>query len=188
MPQRFACADNASMSNFPAMRRGEKQMGEAACWDFLAQAFSGRLATADAQGRPYITPLLHLAEEGVIWVHTAGAHGHLRANIDVNPAVCFEADAPGPAFAYGRFECDSGLAYASVVAFGRIEIVDDEAGKQAFFERLMRKYLPPDGSRPENFFPRLGGVTVYRIGVERVTGKQTVLPRASSCGPTWIAR
>jgi len=41
-------------------------------------------------------------------------------------------------FDYGRFECDSGLAYQSVILFGKIRVVEDKAAKQRFCEALMR--------------------------------------------------
>jgi len=39
--------------------------------------------------------------------------------------ACFEVDEPIKVFVYGRFECDSGFAYRSAIAYGRIRIVDD---------------------------------------------------------------
>jgi nitroimidazol reductase NimA-like FMN-containing flavoprotein (pyridoxamine 5'-phosphate oxidase superfamily) len=183
MRRRRAHPDNARMSAYTPMRRAEKQMPEAECRDFLARAFCGRLASCDADGRPYITPLLHVLDGDVLWVHTAAAHGHLRANIDANPHVCFEADEPGAVFPYGRFECDTGLAYTSVVAFGRIAIAPAEHDKQVFFERFMRKYADAAWQRPQGFFPRIDAVTVYRIELDRITGKRTALPAAQQLWP-----
>jgi Pyridoxamine 5'-phosphate oxidase len=71
---------------------------------------------------------------------------------------CFEIDEPGAVFAYGRFECDTSLAYRSVVAFGRIRIVEDQPSKHAFFTGLMNKYGDPRWGRPPEFFPRLDQV------------------------------
>jgi uncharacterized protein len=89
---------------------------------------------------------------------------------------CFEIDEPGAVFAYGRFECDTSLAYRSVVAFGRIRIVEDQPSKHAFFTGLMNKYGDPRWGRPPEFFPRLDQVTVYAITIDRMTGKETALP------------
>jgi nitroimidazol reductase NimA-like FMN-containing flavoprotein (pyridoxamine 5'-phosphate oxidase superfamily) len=144
--------------------------------EVLARAYAGRLGTVGPDGWPYVVPLLYVWVDGEIWVHNTSAPGHLRASVDHEPRVCFEVDEPGEVFAYGRFECDTSIAYRSVVAFGRIRIVDDRARKAAFFEALMAKYGRPDWNRPPAFFPRLDQVTVYAIAVERVTGKATVLP------------
>ena len=47
-------------------------------------------------------------------------------------------------FDYGRFECDTGLAYRSAIAYGRIR-------KSRFFDALLAKY----------------GTGVYAIAVEQ---------------------
>jgi len=79
-------------------------------------------------------------------------------------------------FDYGRFECDSGLAYQSVILFGRVRVIDDRAVKQRFCEALMQKYGTPDTIRPKNFFPRIDIITVYAVTIERLTGKECALP------------
>ena len=88
-------------------------------------------------------------------LHTTSARGHLRANIERERRVCFEIDEQEGVFDYGRFECDSGLAYRSVCLFGRIRIVDDREVKQRFCESLMAKYGKPETKRPKGFFPRI---------------------------------
>ena len=70
--------------------------------------------------------------DGEVYVHTSSARGHFRANVEREPRVCFEIDAPEQVFDYGRFECDSGLAYQSVILFGRIRVIEDPAAKQRF--------------------------------------------------------
>ena len=96
-----------------------------------------------------------------MFLHGTSAIGHLQTNVRREPRVCFELDEPDQVFDYGRFECDSGLAYRSVILFGRIRIAEDTATKQWFCERLMEKYGKPDSIRPKNFFPRLDIITVY---------------------------
>ena len=121
-------------------------------------------------------PLLYIWQDGEIWVHNTSARGHLRTNVEHEARVCFEVDEPGEVFAYGRFECDTSVAYRSVVAFGRIRIVEERGQKEAFFDALMAKYGDPAWARAPGFFPRLDQVTVYAIAVERMTGKETPLP------------
>jgi nitroimidazol reductase NimA-like FMN-containing flavoprotein (pyridoxamine 5'-phosphate oxidase superfamily) len=99
------------------------------------------------------------------------------------PLVCFEVDEQSGVFDYGRFECDSGLAYQSVILFGRIRIAEDTATKQTFCERLMAKYGKRNSARPKNFFPRLNLITVYALTVERITGKEQTWPELSEQWP-----
>lgn len=164
------------MSNAPQVRRTDKLMSEAGVREFISRAYSGRLASVGPDGWPYVVPLLYVWMNGEIWVHNTCTHGHFRNNVDHEPKVCFEIDEPGEAFAYGRFECDSSMAYRSVVAFGRIRIIEDQEQKTTFFDGLMAKYGDPKWSRPKSFYPRLEQVTVYAITVERMTGKETQLP------------
>jgi hypothetical protein len=149
----------------------------------LHAGFSGRLATAGEDGYPYCIPLLYLWMDNELYFHTTAARGHLRSNIEANPRICFEVDTLEGVFDYGRFECDSGLAYRSVVAFGKIRIVGDRARKQKFCEQLMNKYGKPNGTRPKGYFPRLDIITVYAIAIERITGKEQFLPPLSEQWP-----
>jgi nitroimidazol reductase NimA-like FMN-containing flavoprotein (pyridoxamine 5'-phosphate oxidase superfamily) len=171
------------MSDAPEVRRVDKLMSEERCREMMARAYCGRLATVGPDGCPYIVPLLYVWADGEIRVHNTRERGHLRANVDHASSVCFEVDEPGDVFPYGRFECDTSVAYRSVVAFGRIRIVEDRGQKETFFDALMEKYGDPTWRRPKGFYPRLDQVTVYSITVERMTGKETLLPAASKRWP-----
>jgi uncharacterized protein len=149
----------------------------------LERGYCGRLASIGADGWPYVVPLLYVLEEARIWVHNTRSPGHLRANVDHDPRVCFEVDEPGEVFPYGRYECDTSVAYLSAVVFGRIHIVEAREQKQAFFEAFMAKYAPSGWDRPKSVFPRLDQVTVYAIGIERMTGKESPLPPRSDQWP-----
>src|SRR5215470_1611777 len=171
------------MSRPLQVRRIDKLMTEERARAALAAGFCGRLATVGADGWPYVVPLLYVWMDGEIWVHNTQARGHLRTNVEHATRVCFEIDEPGEVFAYGRFECDTSVAYRSVVAFGRIRVVDDVSQKSRFFDALMAKYADPGRARPRGFYPRLDEVTVYAIAVERVTGKETLLPATPNRWP-----
>jgi len=149
----------------------------------LAHGFSGRLATVGEDGYPYCVPLLYVWMDGHIYMHGTSARGHLRTNVELQHRVCFEVDEPSDVFDYGRFECDSGLAYRSIVVFGQIRIVDDRLNKQRFCEELMKKYGKPDTGRPKGFFPRLDDITVYALSIERITGKEQALPAVAEQWP-----
>ena len=188
--QADAIADDAFSIDFtgtsmssPQLRRADRAMSEQQAYAMLERGFSGQLATIGADGYPYCIPLLYMWMDGELYVHTGSARGHLRANVEREPRICFEIDEPDEVFDYGRFECDSGLAYRSVVLFGRIRIVEERAVKQRFCEALMAKYGKPDSTRPKGFFPRIDAITVYAIAVERMTGKETALPALSEQWP-----
>ncbi len=172
------------MSDAPAVRRADKVMTDERARAMLLGGHTGRLATVGVDGAPYVVPLLYVCIDGEVWVHNTSARGHLRSNVAHEARVCFEVDEPGEVYPYGRFACDTTIAYRSVVAFGRIRIVDEPARKAAFFDALMQKYGAPGWERPDGFYPRLGEVTVYAVSIERLTGKETALPPLAARWPT----
>ena len=171
------------MSAPPELRRADKLMSRERTLETLANGFCGRLATIGADGYPYCVPLLYVWMDGEIYLHNTSAKGHLRSNVDQETRVCFEMDESGAVFPYGRFECDTSVAFRSVIAFGTIRVIADVRTKQRFFEALMAKYAKRGPDRPAGFFPRIDQVTLYAIGVERMTGKETPLPDVSEQWP-----
>jgi nitroimidazol reductase NimA-like FMN-containing flavoprotein (pyridoxamine 5'-phosphate oxidase superfamily) len=172
------------MSSTPRVRRTDKLMTEEQALATLQRGFAGYLATVGEDRQPYCVPLLYVWMDGRVFLHNSRAKGHLRANVDHDARVCFAVDERGEVFAYGRFECDSSLAYRSVIVFGTIQVIEEVATKQRFCEQLMAKYGKPDWDRPKGFFPRLDEITVYAVTPERMTGKETALP---AVGEQWPA-
>jgi len=171
------------VSGSPQVRRADKLMAVERARETLERGFCGRLATIGKDGAPYCVPLLYVCMDDEVVVHNTRARGHLRENVDHDPRVCFEVDEAGEVFAYGRFECDSTLAYRSVIVFGRIRVVEDLPAKRRFCDALMAKYANKDWERPKNFYPRIDQITVYAISVERMSGKETPLPAVSERWP-----
>lgn len=171
------------MSNPPEVRRTDKLMPGERIEALLAGAYSGHVGTVGPDGAPYVCPLLYVWMNGKIWLHNSSASGHFQDNVRHEPRVCFEIDTPGKVFPYGRFQCDTSIEYQSVVVFGRISVIDDRSLKAAFFDAFMKKYSGNDSERPAGFYPRLDGVTVYALEVERMTGKETPLPAPQAQWP-----
>jgi nitroimidazol reductase NimA-like FMN-containing flavoprotein (pyridoxamine 5'-phosphate oxidase superfamily) len=167
----------------PQIRRQDRLLPEAEARELIARAYCGRVATVDADGWPYVVPLLHIFSGEVIRMHNTAARGHFRLNVERDARACFEVDEPIKVFDYGRFECDSGLAYRSAIAYGRIRIIDERAAKAGFFDELLAKYGTGVPGRPKGFYPRLDEVTVYALTVERITGKHCPLPPLSEQWP-----
>lgn len=167
----------------PPLRRTDKLMTDERSLEFLASGLWGRIASVGADGWPYCVPLLYVWADGEVLVHNPAVRGHFRTNVEHDPRVCFEVDEAGEVFDYGRFECDTSVAYRSVVVFGAIRIVEDAPAKQRFFDALMAKYGKKNSDRPKHFYPRLDEVTLYAIAPERITGKETPLPTAAEQWP-----
>src|SRR5689334_3167254 len=171
------------MSAPPQMRRADKLMPDDRAMAVLENGFCGRLAAVGSDGYPYCVPLLYVVMDGELYVHNARGTGHLKSAIEHEPRVCFEMDEPGEIFAYGRFECDTSVAFKSIIVFGKARIVEDAARKQRFFTALMAKYAKSIEERPRDFFPRIDQITLYAIAIERLTGKETPLPQVSERWP-----
>jgi nitroimidazol reductase NimA-like FMN-containing flavoprotein (pyridoxamine 5'-phosphate oxidase superfamily) len=164
------------MSVAAGLRRTDLQMSQELVQETLERGYCGRLATVGADGFPYCVPLLYVWAEGQVFLHTARARGHLQRNLEHEPRVCFEVDESGEVFPYGRFECDTTVAYRSVTLFGSIAAVENVDAKRRFFTRLMAKYARPDWDRPRDFLPRIELIRLYAIAPERMTGKEIALP------------
>jgi len=165
------------------VRRADKIMSAEEVREFLVSAHCGRTATLGADGYPYVVPNLFVWMEERIYLHTARQRGHFLANVEFCDRVCFEADQPGKTFPYGPVECDTSIAFRSVVVFGRIGVVSERDIKQRFFTAFLSKYAPKHSwGRPKDTFPRIDSTILYSIVPEIMTGKQTPMPAA---GKRW---
>jgi nitroimidazol reductase NimA-like FMN-containing flavoprotein (pyridoxamine 5'-phosphate oxidase superfamily) len=174
-------ADSVTITNEPPrrgqLRRADKVMTPAQLAGFLEGAFCGRTATVGADGYPYVVPNLFIWLRGQVYVHTAKVEGHFLTNVRHSDRVSFEVDEAGEVFPYGPVECDTSVSYRSIVLFGRIRIIEDEAEKTEFYTAFMTKYAPPESwGRERGSFPRLAKTIVYAITPEHITGKQGPLP------------
>jgi hypothetical protein len=165
------------------VRRKDKEMTEATARELLSRVKLAHFGTIGASSDPYVVPNLFVYAEGAIWLHTSRA-GHFCSNVENSPRICVEIAEMGEIFPYGEFECDTSASYASVVVFGSVVIVREPEAKALFFDRFLAKYAEGKwNERPKGFYPRLDQVTVYRVTIERITGKFGPLPGAAQQWP-----
>lgn len=139
--------------------------------DFMQKSFVVRVGTVDQDGYPYVVPQLYVYEDNMVWLHQTSAKGHLRQNIEFSNKVCLEFDEHGEFFPYGPTQCDTVVAYKSVIAFGILEIVSSDDEKLNFFDKFMIKYAGASWGREEHTYPRMDPTAVYKVKLEKVTGK-----------------
>jgi nitroimidazol reductase NimA-like FMN-containing flavoprotein (pyridoxamine 5'-phosphate oxidase superfamily) len=164
------------------VRRKDKEMPDSAARDLLSRAKLAHFGTTSASGDPYVVPNLFVYADNAIWLHTTRT-GHFCCNVEHSARICVEIAEMGEIFPYGEFECDTSTSYASVVVFGNVAIVPEPEAKAQFFDRFMAKYADATWDRPKGFYPRLDQVTVYRVTIERITGKIGPLPAAAQQWP-----
>ena len=98
----------------------------------------------------------------------------MRANVEMNPNVCFNVTEVGRVLPHEK-AVNFNIEYNSVTVFGQAELVDDKKEIERIVQRIMDKYAPhltPDvdyvPARPEDIARTLVG----RITIEDWTGKR----------------
>ena len=109
----------------------------------LASTNIGRLATVDAEGYPYITPVNFVFHEGSVYFHCA-PEGEKLANLIRDPRVCFEADVPlaylEVAFNPERNPCRTHQLYHCVIIRGSARVIPDGELKTTVLNALVAKH------------------------------------------------
>ena len=140
----------------------------------LSEGDFGVLATAH-ENQPYATPVnyVYIAADNALYFH--GAHvGRTRANMALNPQVCFNVPRMG-ALVPGERSSNFGVEYQSVTVFGRARLVEDEKKVVQILLGLMLKYFPdhvPGEDYPIPEADELKRTAVYKIEIEELSGKE----------------
>lgn len=106
---------------------------------FLASKTEGRLATVDAIGQPYITPLNHVFYEGRVYFHSR-LTGRKIENLAANRRVCYETSELDASHFLGEKPCACSTRYRSVLVFGTAALVEDAERKVAVLNALMERF------------------------------------------------
>lgn len=157
-----------------AQRRAKYAMDDDWVRSFLQRAQVGHVATRwDEQ--PFITPTLfwYDPQRHAIYFHS-NITGRVRANAERHPEVCFETSEMGKLLP-SNVALEFSLQFESVVAFGKIRVVEDEAEQRRALDGLLAKYFP-DMQPGEHYRPiveeELRRTSVYAIAVESWSGKR----------------
>lgn len=144
----------------------------------LHQAPVGSLATADADGQPFLNMNLFVYDEPrhAIYFHTARL-GRTRTSIATNEKVCFGVMEMGrllPADTALEFSVE----YNGVVVFGQGCVIEDPAEADYALQLLLDKYAPhlhPGRDyRPVTPEER-ARTSVYRVTIEEWSGKRKLV-------------
>lgn len=147
---------------------------------FLEEAEVGHIATR-WDDQPFITPstFWYDVANHAIYFHSNIA-GRVRANAERQTQVCFETMRSGRRLP-SNVALEFSFQYASVIAFGKIRVIEDEAEKESALYGLIQKYFP-DMSAGKEYRPitdkELKRTSVYAIGIETWSGKENWKDRA----------
>ena len=140
---------------------------------WLRETPVARLGFADGN-EPYVVPLNFgiTTTSPLTLVFHCAATGRKLDMMGRNPRVCFEADIPGELKDAGATACRWGMAFRSVIGYGTLEKIADDAEKRSALEALMSKY----SSRKDwQFDPaEFKAVTMLKLRVEEISAKQKV--------------
>lgn len=149
---------------YQEMRRKKYERSEQDAYEYLNRADWGVLSLC-AEGLPYGVPVNHAVSGKTIYFHCA-LEGQKLDFIRANPNACFTAVASAAVM-----RTKGSTAYESVMAFGSVRIVEDEADRIAGFNAINAKFT--DGEElGRSFFEKWGkAARVLAMDIERITAK-----------------
>lgn len=150
---------------FRKMRRFKQQISEEECIRILKEQPRGVLSMIGDDGYPYGIPLDHCYSGNKLYFHGAKV-GHKMDAITAFDKVSYCVMDEG-----FRRDGEWALNIKSVVVFGRIRVVEDEAKKREICTNLVRKFTDDEEYLQKeltNAFPR---VNCLELTIEHMTGK-----------------
>ena len=155
---------------FRPMRRSRQALGVDACKEVLSRSTSGVLALLGDGGWPYAVPLSYAFDGEKLYFHCA-REGHKLDAIrrEARASFCVvDRDEVVPE-EYTTY-------FRSVIAFGRVRVVEDEAQKRAAIELLARHYFPQDSAenRRRAIEREWTGLCMLEMDIEHMSGKEAI--------------
>lgn len=152
---------------FRDMRRFKQALTENESVEILNNNTNGVLALLGDEGYPYAVPLSYVYFDGCIYFHSA-SEGHKIDSIKRNDKASFCVVAEDNVVSE-RFT----TYFKSVIAFGRIEIIEDEKEKVNALILLSKKYSPEesDSSTKKEIDGSLKRVRILKFNIEHLSGK-----------------
>ena len=151
------------------MRRNRQQLSREECECILDRCTSGVLALTGDGGYPYAVPLSYVYADGAIIFHSA-VEGHKVDAIKRDNRCSFcviEQDEIKPA--------EFTTYFRSVIAFGRIHILETADEKVQALRLLGRRYSPGDELGLQHEIDKsLDHVLLLRLNIDHLSGKQAI--------------
>ena len=154
---------------FRAMRRTRQQLTQDRALEILQKATSGVLALLGDNDYPYAVPLSYVYSEGKLYFHSAMAGHKIDAisKCDKASFCVIDKDDVHPE-KYTTF-------FRSVIAFGKIHIIEDEQEKLETARKLGKRYNPNDDeSLQKELDSGLSRMHMLRFDIEHLTGKEAI--------------
>lgn len=154
---------------FREMRRNRQLLPEEESIAILENGTSGVLALSGDSGYPYAVPMSYVYNDRKLYFHSA-LNGHKIDAIRRNGLASFcviAQDVVMPAEFTTRFR--------SVIAFGRIRIIDEPVEKRRTAELLAAKYDPDNlGNLDREMEKGFDRMCMIELEIEHLTGKEAI--------------
>lgn len=152
---------------FREMRRNRQLLEEKENIEILKKGTAGVLALSGDEGYPYAVPISYVYSDFKLYFHSA-VSGHKIDAINSSDKASFcviDQDCIVPE-EYTTY-------YRSVIAFGRIRILEEESEKRAAIELLAQKYHPADTQerRTDTINNAWSRMCLLELDIEHMTGK-----------------
>ena len=155
---------------FREMRRKKQALTPEECAQLLKTATSGVLALHGEDGYPYAVPISYVYDGASLYFHCA-QEGHKLDAIrrDSKASFCVIAKDRVVPEEYTTY-------YQSVIVFGRMRILTDEAQKRAAAEKLALRYAPSDSAahRGAVIDREWTALCMLEMQIEHITGKEAI--------------
>jgi nitroimidazol reductase NimA-like FMN-containing flavoprotein (pyridoxamine 5'-phosphate oxidase superfamily) len=156
-------------STFRPMRRKRQQLTADESIGILEKATSGTLALLGDGGYPYAVPISYVYDDGKLYFHSA-LSGHkvdaIRA-CDKASFCVIDQDSVKPA-EYTTY-------FRSVIAFGRVHIVENETERLKIARILGNRYNPnQEEALQKELEHGLSRMLAIRFDIEHLTGKEAI--------------
>jgi len=153
---------------FREMRRKNQQLSREETLDILRRATSGVLALLGDGDYPYAVPLSHVLVGDTLYFHGAvSGHKADAAARGGKASFCVVSqDEVHPEALTTHFR--------SVIAFGRIRIVQDDAEKLAAIRALAQRFAPGHAGAEEEIRTTWSRMHLFALDMEHVTGKECI--------------
>ena len=152
---------------FREMRRKNQLLTVEECIEILNSSTSGTLALLGDNDYPYSVPISYVYNDGKLYFHSALTGHKIDAiNLHSKASFCVIAQDKVVPEKYTTY-------FRSVIAFGKICVIDNDAEKLRAIEILAEKYSPQLAEgRKKEIEDNFSRMCMIELDIEHMTGKE----------------
>jgi len=126
------------------------------------------IAMVDLDGKPYIIPMNFGYDNDCIFLHSS-QRGKKMEILKNNNSVCVSFSTDHMlGWQSEKVACSYSMKYRSVLAFGKVEFVNEQEDKILALNQIMKQYTEREYKYSE---PSLKEVMVFKVNIEKLEGR-----------------